>query len=257
MTSVYIVVIIVILLVILVSYAFITQTVDQKRRQKQRYLAALKQRVRNFNYMLSGFPDNFLPKDIILLIYRCLIDIYEQLEQLEPEVSSHTSTLADIKGQMQAAENKTMAAKAKPLQDPQQIKEVRQHLQGLYSFILHMVKRKNISQSQGELYRGEIKRLVTQISVDALMLSAKKAQSASKNRLALHHYQQAFKLLSQENSGGVFQKQLAKLQAVIQQLEQKISEEELASPEAAEEEEGKGWDKYSKDESWKKKNVYD
>ena len=93
MSPILLISIIVIVLLTAVGYALVFQTIDNKRKQRQRVVTALKQRANNFAYMIHGFPLNFLTKDLTVLVHRCLIDVNEQLAKLDPADESHNIAL--------------------------------------------------------------------------------------------------------------------------------------------------------------------
>jgi chromosome segregation ATPase len=263
MSSTYIIGIIVALLIALSCYAFVSQSIDKKRKQKQRLLAALKTRSRNFKYMLNGFPPDFLTKDLQTLVNRCLVDVTEQLARIEPDNKTYVEELQLFSKQLEEIKRKPQKTKRKQLDNPQQVKEVKKYLQELNKFIASMVSRGNISKAQSTSYERQIKNLVLQMTVDAYLLNAKQSQQSNKARLAVHYYTLALKLLTKENAQGTYQKQITQLKTVIAQLEDKLAEEEpeykesehsVASRDAA----AKEWDELNEDDdSWKKKRVYD
>lgn len=264
MSSIYIAGIIVALLIAAVGYAFISQNLEKKRKQKQRLLSALKTRSRNFKYMLSGFPADFLTKELNILVYRCLVDVCEQLAKLEPGEPSYVEELQLYSSQMEEAKRKPATQKRAPLENPQQIKEVKQHLEELNKFIALLEKRGGVSKSQADGFGRQIKQLVLQVSVDNYTLSARQARENDKTRLAIHFYSLARKLLVRENTSSGYQKQVSQLNNVISQLEAQLAEEEPeyqpSELEALQKEEAQqAWDKFSneEDEPWKKKRVYD
>lgn len=263
MSSAYIIGIIVALLIALSCYAFISQSIDKKRKQKQRLLGALKTRSRNFKFMLNGFPPDFLTRDLQILVNRCLVDVTEQLARLEPGNKSYVEELQLFSSQLEEIKRKPQSDKRKQLDNPQQVKEVKRYLQELNKFIAQMVSRGNINKAQSASYEKQIKNLVLQMTVDAYLMNAKQSQQSDKKRLAVHYYTLALKLLTKENAKGTYLKQITQLKQVIAKLEAQLAEEEpeykesehsAASKDAAAEE----WEKIDQDDdSWKKKRVYD
>ena len=263
MSSIYIAGIIIVLLIGVVCYAIIAQNLEKKRKQQQRLLSALQVRARNFKFMLSGFPPDFLTKELTILVYRCLVDVCEQLAKLDPKETTYVEELQLYSGQMEEVKRKPSQTKRKALENPQQVKEVKHHLEDLNKFIHQLQKRGSISQSQKESYSRQIKQLVLQMSVDAYLLNARQAEQSEKARLAIHYYGLARKLLVRENAAGDFQKQVARINNAISLLEIQLREEEPDYEEtelqvAQKEEAREAWDKFSEDDDlWKKKRVYD
>ncbi|NIB44417.1 hypothetical protein HBA55_32785 [Pseudomaricurvus alkylphenolicus] len=260
-----IITIIALLMVALVTYALISQNIERKRQQKIRLLSALKLRAKDFKYMINGFPDDFLPKELNILVHRCLTDVTEQLAKLEPKEKVYIDELALHRQQLENAQRKPANTKRTTLDNPQQVKEVKSLLQGLNTFIAQQQKKGNLSPAQFKQYESQIKHLVIQMSVDAYIVNAKQAQGSDKGRLAIHYYTLAKKLLAKESGETSYIKQIQQLNAVIDKLESELKEQEPEyeidqRAEAAKQEAEAQWDEFEEQESddpWKKKKIYD
>lgn len=265
--SIYIISFIILLLVLMASYVFISHTVEKRRVHRQRILAALKVRQRNFRYMITGFPPHFLSNDLMSLVYRSLIDICDQLNKLEPKDPTHQEDLQLYESQLIALKQ-TEGAKRVRLENPDQIKEIRQHLQELYRFVVQQEGLKAISKVQAAAFTDQIKRLAVQSTVDGYISQAKKAHQAGKARLAIHYYGLARKFLMPENTSHTYDSQIAQLSEMIATLEATTanispSAEESGNSEAegvtnASGSINKEWEKFGTNEDeWKKKQIYD
>ncbi|WP_347332712.1 hypothetical protein [Marinimicrobium locisalis] len=260
MSSLLIASIIFALLVLLVGYAFVYQALEKRRQRRQRLLTALKHRERNFKFMLSGFPDGFLTKDLTLIIYRALLDACEQLSRLEPKDPTHMQDFTQYSAELEEVKHRSQAERAR-LDQPEQAGEIRRLLQELYRFIAQQADRGNLGQAQGQTYREQIRRLALQVSVDANAIQARQAQAAGKPRLAIHYYNLARKMITQEKGGQGYQKQLAQINGIIKKLEAQMTQQEATSPDAASAgpapEEKKEWKEFEQQTDWKKKQLYD
>jgi len=263
MSSVNIIAIIIALLSVLVCYAFIAQTVKQRQDQRNRLLAALKARSRNFKFMLNGFPAGFLPKELTLLVQRGLIDVCEQLAKVEPREPLHMQDLQTVFTSMAEVQRQTKPHSAIPIENPQQMKEVKLCLEELNRFIHGLEAKHVLAQNQAETFRGQIRQLVLQLTVDNYELQGRQARQASKTKLAHHYYDLSIKLLVREGKPGQFDARIAKMKAILAGLSKQLHDEEQVTPvtdqELAEQEEiASEWDKFDSDEDiWKKKHVYD
>ncbi len=254
MSAIYIVATIIGVIGAVICYLFITQSIEKKRKQRQRLVAALKQRAKVFRYILSGFPPNFLTRELTMLVQRCLTDVLQQLASLEPKEKTHVEELSMISQQLQATQQRKDESKRPTLQSPQQVKDVKQHLQELYKFLMTLQKRGTIKRAEAEDFGDQIKHLVLKISVDSYVVQAKQAKQAGKNKLALHYFSLAKKLIERDESGH-YTAQKKKLEQIITQLE---SEEDIQPAATANsEQEGDDWGDVETKDSWKKKNVYD
>ncbi len=265
--SIYIVSAIILLLVLLAAYALISQAVDRRRVHRQRLLTALRVRQRNLRHMLNGFPPHFLSSDLATLVYRALIGICEELHKLEPSDNTHVADLQLLTDQLAAVKQSPATSRAR-LENPQQIKEIRQQLQELYRFVGQQESLKAITKIQASAFQDQIKRLALQSSVDGYVAQAKRAQQAHKPRLAIHYYGLARKLLLPENTNHIYDKQIAQLSGVIIKLEEKAKHQggaDFSSDEDSPDDKtseattplNKEWEMFGDEDEWKKKQLYD
>lgn len=267
--SIYIIPGIILLLVLLASYAFISHTLERRRLHRQRLLTAMKVRKRNFKYMITGFPPHFLSNELVSLVYRALIDTCEHLAKLEPSDPKHLNDLQAYSNQLTTIKQETNAKRVL-LENPEQIKEVRQHLQELHRFVAQQAAIKAITATQAGAFDDQIKRLALQSSVDGYIFQGKQAQQIGKLRLAIHYFGLARKLLTPENTSHAYDKQIEQLSGAITILEEKAG----AHPEKEDDTEGdsldpkiattasgpagKEWENFNTNEDeWKKKQLYD
>ncbi len=265
MSSVTIITSIIILLVLLVCYAFISQTINHKREQRARLLAALKSRSRNFRFMLNGFPAGFLSKELTLLVHRSLIEVCEQLSKLEPNTPSHVQDLELISNQMTEVQRQAKPVQPIQLESHQQVKEVKMCLEELNRFVFNIERQGRCNKPTADAYRNQINQLALRVTVNSYELNGQAARQASKIKLASHYFSTALNLLLRKGKPGQYDKKVGVLKGIVAQLEQEMGTEELMSDLAPEEvaeqaEIQEEWDKYSSDKKsdlWKKKQVYD
>ena len=259
--SIYIVVSIIVLLSALACYAFISQSIEKKRIQRQRLLMALKTKQRNFLYMINGFPPNFLSADLMGIIYRALIDTCEQLSKLEPKDQRHLEEVTLYTNQLAALTKNSNAPRAR-LENPQHLKDIHQHLVELQRLVIQQEAVKIINRVQAESYLDQIKRTNLQMTVDIYIFQAKQAQQLAKLRLAIHYFNLAKKMLAGENATRAYDKQIAQLELIISKLEDQAHKngEPNHPADAIQAEDGttKEWENFNvDDDSWKKKQIYD
>lgn len=256
MSSTAIIALIVGILVILVAYAFISQTLERKRKQRQRLLTALRLRCKDFKFMVSGFPDGFLPKDLHILVYQCLVETCGRLCELEPGDKSHQDDLALFTQQLSEARQRPgNSPKRKALTSPAQVKEVTTLLQVLHNFIAQQQQRGLINDLQAQQHASQIKQLTVQITVDSHLLSARHALNHQKHRLAIHFYTLAKKLLAKESGEVNYQKQILQLNGAIAKLEQLLAEQPASETQPVQG--SSEWAEFEKESAWQRKTLYD
>lgn len=270
MSSFYVTTIVLGMLALLVGYAFIAQALEKRRQQRQRLATALRNRQRNFSYMVTGFPPGFLTRDLSQLVLKTLLEITEQLAKLEPRNRQHKEEARQYEEQLKALSQAGSPTPAR-LESPGLAVEIRQHLQELYRFVAQQQARQAIPGPEAAQHLQQIKTLIVRVSLDEQMLHAREAQRAEKPRLELHHCRLAQKLLVESNDPA-HQAQAAKLGETIQQLEQQLAAASAAPTENKSESEpeqepakakpapevNREWEKFEEqDRKWKKKQLYD
>ncbi len=265
MTSVIAISAIIVLLAVMVCYALVAQTINKKRQQRLLLLNALKTKLRNFKFMITAFPKGFLTPDLNLLIHRCLIDTCEQLTQLVPEDNQYMQDLKLYQGKMEELKRSPQKHARIKFDNPKTATETRKYLEELFKVVHQLYRRRSINKEHLDLYTGQIKNLVLQLSVDTYVLHARQAHQAGKARMAVHYYGLARKLLVRENARQQFQSQIVELDQTLAELNAQLAQQQGKDPQSEDAEaqrEGKPvnkeWEQFGQDdESWKKRKIYD
>lgn len=264
MSSIAIITIIIVLLSLLVCYAFIVQSIRQKREQRERLLLALKARARNFNYMLDGFPQGFLPKDLVLLVQRSLQLVYEQMARLEPRNSSHAGNIQVLAAKIAATQKEPdKPTTIVPITNTQQSSDIKQCLEELFKFVYQMERRGQLTPLQSESYRSIVRQLLLQLTVDTYVLHARVAQEKDKLQLACHYLDLAIKLIHKEGQKSQLEAKLVQVVNLKEGLQKILSERgesqtPILGPDGTNTPIGAEWDEFDKmTQDWKKKQVYD
>jgi hypothetical protein len=265
MTQTYITIGIIAIIGLLVCYVFIRQTIGERQREKERLHRALEKRAKELLQMVSAFPDNFLPKELLVFIYRCIIDAYEQLTKLKPAEIQYVDSLKMHSLQLETVVRNTSSHKVEDLQSLTQINELRQYLNLVGGFLQKSAQRNHITHKQHLYYRQLVKELMIRLAVNNYSASAKQALEVQKNKLAIHYYELARKLLIRETPNG-YKESIQKINLRLEPLremegiEPDIQTEVSANTDGAapaEEQEKDEWNDFKEDTEWKKKNVYD
>ncbi len=269
MTQVYAVAGIIILVCVMICYLFVRQTIIKRKKEKMRLKRALNKRANDLVQMHNAFPPHFLPKDLQMLLYRCIIDVYEQLNKLEPEESDYLENFTLYTSHMESAARITESTTEITLQNSSQINELRQYLNYLGRFIQKWMERGNITSKQYAHYKAQLKQVICKLTVDNYTVSAKAAVSAGKTKLAIHYYTLSKSLIKKEGLVAQNKNKVISINQELERLEEMVRAEELRQAELANAKvkehgveqpsaEQDQWDKFSEgDDEWKKKNIYD
>lgn len=255
MTSTTIIVAVLASLFVLVAVTFTLQQIEKTNRDRKALVAALKSQTRNFHYLLEGFPEGFLSRDLKLLVGQCLHDGLDQLLKLEPRNPQHQQEKQQLEEKLaQVRAQPDEAARYQPLSDAAQIQEVQKLLNSLYNVVQRLHQSKRLSALQADQYGRQVKRLATRVALDAHLSSAQQAKAAGKPRLAIHHYSLAIDKMNKDNADGSYTAQIAACQQRKNDLETQ-AEQQGAGDEAVKDE----WKEFNeqKEDAWKKKAIYD
>jgi len=265
MTQIYITIGIIAIVSALVCYVFVRQTIIERKLERDRLQRALDKRAKELLQAITVFPEGFLPKELEVFLYRCIIDAYEQLTRLAPSEQSYVEALQIHTGQLESSLRKPEGQKVDDLQSTSQISEFKQYLNLIGNFLQKSVQRGQITQKQHAHYRLLLKELVVVLTVNGHTISARQSIEMQKPKLALHYYDLAKKLLTKETPNG-FMEKVQKLNTRMQPLLELVQAEEAERREENKnpysdgqepDEEKSQWDTLEPDSEWKKKNVYD
>lgn len=245
-------------LLVLVATAFIVHTIERNRQEKKRLQGSLKKKAADLHYMLDHFPDNFLGSDLKGLVCKSAIDVYEQLNRLEPRNPNHQRALSGMVLRLADTERQRSGQQYHPLESHVQIKEVKSLLGMLNNFIAKLANQKSISVTQANQFTAQMQRLFAQTYIDNYIIAAQEAEQASKYKLAVHNYGIAIDKIIKENMAGVYAANLDNFRQRIQELRQIGGLEASPTSVASDEDLDSEWNKFMADEeAWKKKSQYD
>ncbi|MFT6388034.1 MAG: hypothetical protein ACJAUP_001407 [Cellvibrionaceae bacterium] len=268
MTQVYVIIGIIMLACLLVCYIFVKQTVIKRKKEKMRLRRALEKRSQDLVRMLTAFPPNFLPNDLQIFLYRCIIDVFEQLSTLAPEEHEYLENCTRYTSHMETAARSPQTQSQASIQNSSQINELRQHLNYLGRFLQKWLQRGNINAKQYAHYKVLLKNNITKLMIDNYSLSAKYAVDIEKHKLAAHYFMLAKNLITKE---GLIASHKGRLLLINQELV-KLDEHLKAEAEKQvgfdgiehkekdnnhEDENTQKLQQFKEVDEWKKKNVYD
>ncbi len=252
MTTTTIIIAIAAALFILVAVVFTLQQVEKSTRERQALAASLKSRNRSFQYLLDGFPDGFLSRDLKQLVCRCLLEGLEQLTRLEPRDPQLRQQQQQLQEKMAQLAQQADSTSYQPLTNPAQVQEVQKLLGSLANVVQKLGEGGRLQPAQSQHYGRQIRRLATRVALDAHVTAAQGATHEGKPRLAEHHYRLAVDKMLKDNADGFFAAQIVNFQQRIAALEQASTAQGQA--EAADD----AWKSFGEEkQEWQKKSLYD
>lgn len=263
MTSVNIIIGFILLTCAVIGFIFITQSIAKRKRERARLFNALKKRSKELLQMLNAFPPHFLPKEISVFLYRCIVDVFEQLSKLEPGRPEFLEQFMLHTAAMETTIRQPVNTKQVILQSTTQINEIRQYLNYLGRFMQKWQQRGNISSKQYAAYRLVLKNLVTKLMIDNYMLAATKSLDIGKNKLAVHYLTLAKDVIVKEGQTNTQRDNIAHINTELIRVKELLKLEVAAEDKiqaditAPTEIDGEQRNALEANDDWKKRNVYD
>lgn len=265
MTQIYITIGLITVIALLVCFVFIRQTIGERKRERDRLQRVLVKRAKDLTQMVSAFPENFLPNELVVFIYRCIIDAYEQLTKLVPEDNNYLDELKMHSAQLEAVVRTPDKKQTVDMQSTTQINELRQYLNLLGKFLQKSMERQHISSKQHAHYKTLLKELIVKLAVNNYKITAQQAANNGQTKLAIHYYDLAKKLLMRDTPTDYSdqiahieesEKPLLAIEAQTKEAERTKQAEEQEN--SSDDPQGKSeWSDFEEDAGWQKKNVYD
>jgi hypothetical protein len=263
MTSVYIIVGLILFTCAIICFIFIKQSIAKRKRERKRLLSALEKRSKELLQMLNTFPPHFLPKEISVFLYRCIIDVFEQLSKLEPRRTEFLEQFMLYSATLETTIRQHVNTHKVHLQSTTQINEIRQYLNYLGRFMQKLVQRGNLSNKQYAVYKVILKNLVTKLMIDNYMLSAKKSLDIEKNKLAVHYLTLAKDIIikeglvsTQKDNIDHINEELLRLNELLK-LEDEAAGKVQVDIDTRVKADDNQWNAFESNDDWKKKDVYD
>lgn len=232
------------------------QQIEKGKAQRAELIATIRSRARAFQQLLEGFPDGFLSRDLKLLVCQCWYEGVEQLARLDRKNPQNETLRQQLAERMAQIKTQPAASTPQPLTDPVQMQEVQKLLNNLFNAVQKLGQAKRLNAAQTENYSAQIQQLATRTALDSHVAAAQNALNSGKPRLAIHHYQLVIDKMNKANADGSFTAQIAALAGRISALE--AAEKAPVATTQTKPENEDDWKKFGeKDESWKKKSIYD
>jgi hypothetical protein len=241
----------------LVAIAATMQSIEKNKKHQRLRENGLNTRARNFHYMLEGFPEGFLSRDLQVLVCKSLLEVYQQLSSLAPETKNYSDRHQLIQQQLDLIAAKPASTGGLTLNDSGQIPDIQKLLTSLHKYITQLMANKRINNAEAHTYSAQINRLMLQTTIDGLTLASSAARNEGKIKLALYHQQTILEKLEKENADGSYNQRLSQTQALINELQGTVDTSEAETQQRRTKADAE-WDELNKpDESWKKKSLYD
>lgn len=238
---------------LLLLIAFIAQTIQRRREQQKRIIAALKSRIRKLNELRDICPIGFLSSNFLSLIINDIIDAYRQLQTLDNTSRIYPTAIRELGTQLQEI---TQSQKQRlRLNDIQQVNVLEQHLKALQRYLQTLLQNNKLDLNKAKPFLNELKDRKLFLTYSLNDINGNLELAKGRNNYALLYFEKALKIYkvhpAVEEDSVKIQKQQEEVKALRKQV---AAEKQKAAEKQAEENTANDDDT---DSSWKKKKMYD
>lgn len=197
----------------------INTNLDRLKKKKLAQIAHHKDYINRYQRLYDRIPDNYLSREIKLLMLGGLIDHLEQWINLDKDNDYANANLKKRLQQKQEAMESTAKPSITNTNDSDDAAEIRRRLMELHKFIVLAKKTKKIGKVVAQNELQLIKHLFVETGTNTFINLAKAAIDQQKDRLAIHYYGRALSEYQKSNTEGEFNKRMQELQTVIKKLQ--------------------------------------
>ncbi|PID43478.1 MAG: hypothetical protein CSB48_05280 [Proteobacteria bacterium] len=247
------------LIVLLIAGSIVVVTISQAREQAQlkavRDARTLANRYRRLKRILNEVPDQYLAKEIRLLLLERSIDTLNEIKQIKGKEFQLQSQLDEDKQLVRQLKGTTKSEKAVPVVDEKKAEEIRKLLRVVINFIINQQKKGIITARSANLHINSSKYYIVKLKADLHENRANAAMKIGKLRTAIHHYNSAISALEVMKNVPAAQDAILALRKKINKIKKVVNKTSTTT--ASKTAKDKEWDNYMEDDGWKKKNTYD
>ena len=257
MSPAVIVTLILVGIVVMVGAAFVAQSVENARKERQRKISIINERIRNLSSMANDIPNNYMTADLRLFMLGLLKQNCQAILEIDARHSIAKSQLQQLEEQIQQPFKSELDALQPPFNDPITAQGIRARIKDLVNTIVAMNKEGSLEKSLAVKYVNQGKMMFELITIDITLLSARRAESEKKTKAAAVHYSNCFKRLKKINTQNQFQRRLNHLSSKLAALKEKLDQEQAALQNQKPEEQDE-WSKFKAEhDDWKIKQDYE
>ncbi|PIE43742.1 MAG: hypothetical protein CSA50_03835 [Gammaproteobacteria bacterium] len=240
---------------------FVAQAREKAQLAAARRANVLADRYRRLQRILDDIPNQYLAKEIRLLLLERSVETLEQIKKLKGDAFRFQRQLDADQQSIENLKNGDVKETAEPIADEEKVNEVRTLLQTVISFLESQRQKGNISSQLASAQSDKLRYYIVKSKADLYENRANAAIKLGRLRVAIHNFQSAITELEAIASIATAQDAIAAFRIKINEIEKRIAEEEDTAKVKSETEKraaDKEWDNYiGGEEEWKKKNTYD
>jgi hypothetical protein len=239
---------------IFLGLVYVAHNAEKKRRVRALLTANLTERIQQIQQLIDAVPPNYLRRDTrLLLLEECKRRTAKLLE-----IANNQSKAKQLSDQIDQTITQTQADQSQPpppqLRTSQEAEQLRNLLMAVTKTLESLVQQQSITSAVATQHINQIQNLFVEANIGLDINTARAAQAASKNKLAIHHYQKALTELTRRNQNNQFAERIAEIRNQIEALQEQTGITNTAQDQDGTDELSKGVENLIEDDtSWKKK----
>ncbi|TBU88470.1 hypothetical protein [Phytopseudomonas dryadis] len=240
---------------ILILIAYLNQMAESNKLKKARLKADLSDRYRRLADLNEQFPGQLMTPELKLLLSRLQLHFVERLLAVDKHDDGHAAAAQELGKLIGQGEAIPVRNPPQPVASEAKAKDIRFQLESLHSQVTRAAQAGLIPQDEAKRWLQEIRHMLAQVYIELFSTQAQEAMRQKQPghaRLALERgvqfLQKQADAARYQSTLAQFQKQLARVNALLVNIEQQSSDDGSELTEGL---------KSLDDEDWKKKTLYD
>jgi hypothetical protein len=208
-------------IVVLAVTAYIVQTLETQRRQRQMRLLMLRDQIRRADHLLSALPAFYVTPDIRTVLIKYMERRWQQVMELDrnPAYAKEVERLTQLAGE-RFDPGQYPAGSLTFSQDRDAARRSRALLRELAQFLTDLQKQNLFSQSALVPMIRHIKQSYTRLTIELEIMDAQQTEEVAGPQVALHSYRSALTRLQGFNNAYQIDAQIFALARKVEECEQ-------------------------------------
>jgi len=203
---------------------YIINSLEKARTKKAIQCTELQSRIMRLHQLFEGVPPSVLSQTVKLAGQKEILSHLLTLKKIDPKSTKFDSKVKESQVIIEEIQKQAQSPlKIDPINNPEELKDIRKKLTALFTFIQNSVKLGTLSPAAAKEEMDKLKQLFTESGAQYYLKVADNEYKQKKLRIALHHYKMAANEFKKANKPSAYGQQI---QAINQKIELVEKEEQ-------------------------------
>lgn len=206
----------------------VNSSVERARIKRHSKVAQYTENAHRFQRYLDYIPPHYIEKSLRLLILQEIINNLQRVHQMDSGNANNAARLEAAREDFENTRQSNTQPKVSAIKDAQEAADVRKRLMDLFKFVQYLQKAKKVDSATAAKHLMRLKNLFVEVGVTIHIMRAKQSLKDKNARLSLHYYNKAIAEYKKGNTQHQFDKQIAEIKAVAEEINNTLKAENEA-----------------------------